>query len=78
MLTDFGILRRMMWCNTFSFAGKSINRLWIRISYLSNVAVPSPHGDFLVVTLSFLVGNGTGPLIIIPDFLAIYLIESQI
>ena len=44
--------------------------MWILISNLSNVAVPSPQGDFLVVTLSFFVGNGTGPWIIIPDILA--------
>ena len=55
-----------------------MSRLWIRISNLSKVAVPSPHGDFLVVTLSFFVGRGTGPLITIPDFLASSAIELQI
>lgn len=52
--------------------------LWILISNLSNVAVPSPHGDFLVVTLSFFVGRGIGPRIIIPDFFAISFTDSQI
>jgi len=68
----------MMLCRTLSLEGKSINLLWIRISYLSNVAVPSPQGDFLVVTFSFFVGSGTGPEIVIPDFFAISLIVSEI
>lgn len=41
----------------------SITLLWILISYLSQVLVPSPHGDFLTVTLKVLVGILTGPLI---------------
>ena len=52
--------------------------LWILISKLSNVAVPLPHGDFLVVILSLFVGRGIGPEIVIPDFFAISFIESQI
>jgi len=68
----------MIACRTFSFEGRSISLLWIRISYLSKVAVPSPHGDFRVVTFSFFVGSGTGPAIVIPDFLASSLMESQI
>src|SRR3989344_9483195 len=74
----FGILILIIWCRTFSFAGKSMSLLCILISNLSNVAVPSPHGDFLVVILSFFVGKGTGPEIVIPDLLAISLIELQI
>ena len=41
---------------------KSITLLWILISYLSQVLVPSPHGLFLVVILRVLVGIRTGPL----------------
>ena len=41
---------------------KSINLLWTLISNLSQVLVPSPQGDFLVVIQSFLVGSLTGPL----------------
>lgn len=37
-----------------------------RISKRSKVAVPSPHGDFLVVTLSFRVGKGMGPRMTTP------------
>lgn len=55
-----------------------MRRLWIRISYLSNVAVPSPHGDFRVVTFSFFVGSGIGPLIVIPDFFASSWMDLQI
>ncbi len=61
-----------------SFAGRSISLLWILISNLSNVAVPSPHGDFLVVIFNFLVGSGTGPRIIIPALLDISCIVVQI
>ena len=60
----------ILW-RTLSSAGRSISLLWILISNLSNVAVPSPQGDFLVVTLSFLVGSGIGPRTVIPDFPAI-------
>jgi len=67
-----------MWCRTFSFAGRSMIRLWIRISNRSKVAVPSPHGDFLVVTLSFFVGNGIGPPIVIPERFAKSFIDPQI
>merc|ERR1711971_1215237 len=41
---------------------KSINLLCTLISNLSQVLVPSPQGDFLVVMRSFLVGSLTGPL----------------
>lgn len=68
----------MIWCKTDSFAGRSISLLWILISKLSKVALPEPHGDFLVVILNFFVGRGIGPLIGVPDFLATLLIDSQI
>ena len=65
-----------MLCRILSFAGRSTTRLWIRISNRSNVAVPSPHGDFLVQTLNRFVGNGIGPLIGRPAPLAIVFIRS--
>ena len=40
----------------------SINRLWIRISKVSQVLLPSPQGVFLVVTFRLFVGRRTGPL----------------
>ena len=40
----------------------SISRLWILISYVSHVLLPSPQGVFLVVTFKDLVGKRTGPL----------------
>ena len=40
---------------------KSNSLLWIRISNRSQVLVPSPAGDFLVVMCSTLVGKRTGP-----------------
>ena len=64
-------------CKTDSFEGSSIILLWILISNLSNVAVPSPHGDFLVVTFIFLVGRGIGPEIGVPALLAISEISLQ-
>lgn len=51
-------------------------RRWTRISKRSNVAVPAPQGDFLVVTLSFRVGNGIGPRITTPARWVISLIDS--
>ena len=56
--------------------GRSTILLWIRISYLSKVAVPSPHGDFRVVTFNLLVGSGIGPEIGVPAVLAMVLIRS--
>ena len=41
---------------------RSMRRLWIRISYRSQVLEPSPHGVFRVVCLRTLVGSRTGPL----------------
>lgn len=78
MFTDFGICSLIMLWRTFSFAGRSINLRWILISNLSNVAVPSPHGDLRVVTLSLFVGRGTGPRRTIPDFFEISFMVSQI
>ena len=59
----------ILW-STLSFEGRSIILLWILISYLSNVAVPSPQGDFLVVTFNLFVGRGIGPEITMPELLA--------
>ncbi len=50
---------------------------WTRISNLSNVAVPAPHGDFRVVTLSFLVGRGIGPRMTTPALSVISLIDCM-
>ena len=50
-------------CFTISLGEcKSINLLWILISYRSQVLLPSPFGVFLVVILRTLVGKRTGPL----------------
>jgi len=38
----------------------------MRISHLSQVAVPSPHGVFRTGTRSLFVGSGIGPVILIP------------
>src|SRR3989344_9555110 len=65
-------------CKTLSLGGISITLLWTLISNLSNVAVPLPHGDFLVVILRCFVGKGMGPLIIMPALLAISFILLQI
>jgi hypothetical protein len=40
----------------------------MRISHLSQVAVPSPHGVFKTGTFSLFVGKGTGPFIFTPVF----------
>ncbi len=40
----------------------SINRLWILISYVSHVLLPSPHGVLRVVIFRLLVGRRMGPL----------------
>ena len=40
----------------------SISRLWMRISYMSQVLLPSPQGVLRVVTFRCLVGRRTGPL----------------
>ena len=55
----------------------SITLLWILISYLSQVFVPSPHGDFLVVILKILVGILNGPLVSKDRLLALSMIFVQ-
>lgn len=53
----------MMICLTTSVgAFKSISLLWILISNISHVLLPSPAGDLRVVILRILVGSRTGPL----------------
>ena len=47
----------------------SKRRLWIRISYLAQVAVPWPEGAFNTGTLSLFVGRGIGPKRLIPVLL---------
>ena len=61
-----------------SFGSTSISRLWIRISQLSQVWVPSPHGLFRVGTQSLFVGNGIGPRNFTPVRSAIFMISPQI
>lgn len=43
-------------------ATHSINRLWMRISYISQVLLPSPLGVLRVEIFRVLVGSLTGPL----------------
>lgn len=57
---------------------KSITLLWILISYLSQVLVPSPHGLFLVVILKVLVGILTGPFTLNSCSLAALMIWLQV
>ncbi len=53
----------IMICLTTSVgAFKSISLLWILISNMSHVLLPSPQGVFRVVILRVLVGRRTGPL----------------
>jgi hypothetical protein len=53
----------IMICFTTSVgAFRSISRLWMRISNISQVLLPSPHGVFRVVTFRVFVGRRTGPL----------------
>ena len=65
--TRMRIIRRM----TRSSESMSRRRLWMRISHLSHVAVPSPDGPFKTGTRRRFVGSGTGPLIFTPVFWAI-------
>jgi len=53
MLSPSGIGTLMTSLNVLSSTARSISRLWTRISYLSQIAVPFPQGAFLVVILSF-------------------------
>ena len=62
---------------TRSSESMSMSRLWMRISHLSQVAVPSPDGPFKTGTRSRLVGSGTGPLIFTPVFWAMLLSSSH-
>jgi len=64
---------RMIRLMTRSSESMSIKRLWMRISHLSHVAVPSPEGAFRTGTRSRFVGNGTGPFILTPVFWAMLL-----
>ncbi len=68
---------RMMRLMTRSSESMSIKRLCMRISHLSHVAVPSPHGDFRTGTRRRFVGSGTGPLILTPVFVAMLLSSSH-
>lgn len=49
----------------------STTRLYILSSRRSQVFVPSPHGDFLVVILKVFLGIRTGPLTLNPFILAL-------
>ena len=75
--TEESILKVVMSLTTEDGHITSITLLWILISYLSQVLVPSPHGDFLVVTLKIFVGILTGPLVSNPLFLALEIISLQ-
>ena len=75
--TDESILNVVMSLTTDDGHMMSITLLWILISYLSQVLVPSPHGDFLVVILRIFVGILTGPLVSYPLFLALVIISLQ-
>ena len=75
--TSSGTRIRIMRLMTRSSASMSIRRLCMRISHLSHVAVPSPHGDFRTGTLSFFVGSGFGPRILTPVFWAMALSSSH-
>jgi len=61
MSTEAPILKEVMSLMTEIGHMISMTLLWMRISYLSQVLVPSPQGDFLVVILRILVGILTGP-----------------
>ncbi len=71
--TSSGTLMRMILRITRSSESMSMRRLWMRISHLSHVAVPSPDGALSVGTRSRLVGSGTGPFIFTPVFWAMFL-----
>src|SRR3989338_6937199 len=66
MFRPSGIGTLMTSLKALSSRPRSISLLWTLISYLSQVAVPSPSGDFLVVTFNLLVGKGIGPLMLTP------------
>src|SRR3989344_3393149 len=75
ILTPLGRGTLIINLKALSSKPKSISLLWTRISNLSKLALPSPQGVFLVVILSFLVGKGIGPLIMVLVFLAISIIK---
>jgi len=77
MCTSSGTRIRITRLRTLSSASISMRRLWMRISHLSHVWVPSPHGDFRTGTRSLFVGSGTGPVILTPVFWAMALSSSQ-
>ena len=68
--TSSGTRTLMILRITRSSASTMMRRLWMRSSHLSQVAVPSPHGDLRTGTRSLLVGRGWGPLIFTPVFSA--------
>ncbi len=75
--TSSGTRMRMIRRITRSSESMSIKRLWMRISHLSHVAVPSPDGAFSTGTRSRLVGRGTGPFILTPVFWAMLFSSSH-
>jgi len=68
--TSSGTRTLMILRITRSSASTMMRRLWMRISHLSQVAVPSPHGVLRTGTRSLLVGKGWGPVIFTPVFSA--------
>ncbi len=77
MNTFSGVCIRIRRLRNRSFGSTSISRLWIRISQLSHVWVPSPHGLFRVGTHSRLVGSGIGPRSFTPVLSAIFMISPH-
>jgi hypothetical protein len=77
MYTSSGIFSLISCLIDRSSAPKSMTLLWTRISYLSYVLVPCPHGDFLVTIFIFFVGKGCGPFSFIPFFSPIPLISEH-
>lgn len=75
--TEESILKVVISLTTEDGHMMSITLLWIFITYLSQVLVPSPQGDFLVVILKTFVGILTGPLTSYPLFLALVVISLQ-
>lgn len=66
MYTSSGTRILIIRLMTRSSASISISLLCMRISHLSQVAVPPPEGDFRTGTLSRFVGRGIGPVILTP------------
>src|SRR3989475_10974279 len=78
MKTSSGALILINRFKNRSLGSTSMSRLWIRISHLSKVCVPWPHGDFLVGICSFFVGRGMGPLSLTPVLSAMSRISVHI